>query len=422
MIKKITWKNVLEKIKDNAPQAYNALSILEIKESESFYLLKYTYGSNIINQNGEFLLPNGNSLSSNNTKALTEIKPQKILPTALLLKGQCEKYIEFEPHFSKEQQLYSIGLHRAGEFIDIQATHHQALLPTPLPTLYQLSSGLRTAFIIPGIKDKVLFKKLCQQYPFCNNLYPNNFSNQWHLFRALINETEFKNKWHTELILFPNIFYNALKFNPHKMDLSKSIEANTKDSIENVLWDVLIKNHHADDYNFVNAAKNILLAGLSKKPLYHFVDNDEAGPYSTLSKIFLDHYQWEHYDALFMKPTYLNWLKVPIGFYSINNIYQKSRIYRSLLTRSIRIKEITDSILEKAKNHKNIIDKSRLKGLGDIELNFYHSKNTVNSQFNEFNSITPLPNTTKNSTKKIPNRNSFLYCCIQITKKYHSNI
>ena len=123
-----------------------------------------------------------------------------------------------------------------------------------------------------------------------------------------------------------------------------------------------------------------------------------------------------------MKPTYLNWLKVPIGFYSINNIYQKSRIYRSLLTRSIRIKEITDSILEKAKNHKNIIDKSRLKGLGDIELNFYHSKNTVNSQLNEFNSTTPLSNTIKKSTKKIPNRNSFLYCCIQITKKYHSNI
>ena len=188
MIKKITWKNVLEKIKDNAPQAYSALSILEIKESESFYLLKYAYGSSIINQNGEFLLPNGSSLSNNNTKIPHDIKPQKILPTALLLKGQCEKYIEFDSHFSKEQQLYNIGLHRAGEFINIQATHHQTLLPTPLPTLYQLSSGLRTAFIIPGIKDKMIFKKLCQKYPFCSNLYPNNFSNHWHLFKALINE------------------------------------------------------------------------------------------------------------------------------------------------------------------------------------------------------------------------------------------
>lgn len=433
MIEKIKWSQILTKVSQQDNQAYDAIASLCDADDE-IYLFRYPFGANIIDENGYFTLPNGEAIHHADELMRSELGYHQYgIPFGFLLSGYTELYLEELDKISGyTRSVETLGVCRQGDFIGLDSLIHQ---PENQPKAYQMVSGVRTAFVVPGIRNVKGFERLHKTYQGTYKLeVPNSIQDHGSLFKYIANHKNFKSAWSTEILFFPEALAKKIDFTVGARTTKKDMEyllsqqimqkasLIMNNAIENNLWGNLLGYYNQYTYGLIEQAKTILLCGLGKLPVYHVCTDNEAGPFSEISDALQEAYQWHDYAPIIMKPAYLNWLQGCPGYYSMSQ-GAKVRIdqgsYKSTASDATKVKAIINLIMKRAKQFPGLLQESNFHQLLDLNVSFHHydadkTQEMLPSEdlFNNNPEITMW----LSHGKSIAYSNSFLRCCVKISR------
>jgi len=441
MFRKVKWNHIANKVKNISPDIFSMISTLCEKYGDDFYLLKYAYGEKIISSNGIFELPNKLTISEVSKSISEELGyAGHGVPLGMVISGQCEIFTEsYKPYLSNVESVNSLGLYRTGDFIGFnslltcQDERRNAFSEKSL----QMTAGARTAFMTAGVKNSCGFNRLRKMYNGLQRLdKPNTIYDHWSLFRHIANHADFKSAWHAELIIFPVKLANAIKSlclgltseNHQLMNLIFN-KANliSSEAVEAALWENLLGHYSQYSYALIEKAKQILLGGLGRLPLYHINNNDEAGPFTELAKIFSETYQWEKYAPIIMKPTYIDWTDNATLYCTLNPVFKNNvniTSHRSSASEAIKIKSVISQIMKRVKQFPNLVKNSALKRLPTLNITFHHYDLNKTDEMLPSNMIFKDEKEAElwlGTGKQPAYSNSFLRCCAKVTRTSDSS-
>ena len=388
---KVSWSRIAEKIKPYAPALYNLLSSYPPGDEDTFYLARYPYGALLLDEKDQFHLPDGTVITQTTTELQADLGYNNYgLPLGLLLKNQCELFIE-----QPDTTVQSLKLYRAGDWLGLDKLFNPALSCFSCSTGFQLTAGARTAFLLPPLKDRLAFRTL-GEYGLAIDAPPKTLQEHGLFFKKIANSARFTDSWFVEMVFFSAPWIkriqegldsilignsNALSqyFLIHASQMTFGGETIT----ETPLWSRLLGEYQDKTlyyYDIVMHAIQILQSGLGQLPGYTFAEDDQAGPFTSLAQHLLSIYesQWEkrRYAPLIMQPTYIHWQTTKIIYSSLN--YKQMAVSGMRASFNIthyidRLEELITRLLVNAKQCQVDLKGTSLAQLPYLQIAFYQS-------------------------------------------------
>lgn len=437
-IKKVSWAEVREQVKEIAPDIFDPIQRFDSFEGYNLYEVEYAYGAKIIDDNNIFNIPNdkGEIVPITSSTLDSELRADlgyndNAIAVGLILKGTLQLYVTDDNNY-----IETANVHGKGAIIALSGSLEppHAYRPT---RYWQMTAGVRTPILLGSLGSEQPFKRLRQKYQLtCEK--PITQELHWQFFRDLANSSEFPKPWTIKFLFFGKKWLESKNDDAWKLFKLALLERAWKNTsfsrssfMMNKIWHEFtgtIRNKKVTSYT-LRMANHIIHAGLGQNVCYQPVDgSDHGGPFSTIENILLEDYRPEKFLA---KPIIMEPIKgmfekrqhhyVSIQMPSQDIIRKRTSKAESLIDDTREIKYVIDKFLEDIhENNVNVKD-TPYHELLYINFDFY------SADHDKFHKILPVSTLFDNDQvvqnrwgqieKRISEVNKFLRCCVKITFK-----
>jgi len=386
------------------------------------------------------------------------------LPVGFVLSGSCERFLEYYHPAINANKVNTMAIFGPGDRIDpLHAASMGSYRKFREFRAYPVVAGLRSAFMVPGIRDQLRFRRLTRKYWRCEFMVMQSLMDHFHLFKTMINDAAFRTEWAMRVLFIPKHLAVRLPREAVPVDTD----------LEQALWDKLLAPSYRSDYRFVASAKRVLLSGLGRTPVYQFLQDNSGGPFEALGQAFQEAYRWAEYAPIFMGPGYVKPLinphpnplpklgegtvrsnrttqmgegnvrgktkplprvpspavagegqgegqiqtKLTTGFHSINLWHQHDPGLRSVAFAARCIEEVTYELFKRAKELNVLLHDTSLEPLLNMKTTYYHWNQPDQVTFEEASTLvedTPLVTQYTKPEKVLARNNPFLRCCVKV--------
>ncbi len=277
-----TWENIRAKVaKVNRPLA-EAIDKLNPDKSLSLEIGTFKYGEEII----------------------SAYQPRPFL----VLEKSCELFFEFG------ERPKTFAMFRPGEMAfseELFGNQAQAWSSQD----WKITAGARSAFMPAKISDYQYHKKI-QKALNIDSEKPDQFHDQWNVFREIAQAPIIKSNWKCQVLFFGQSwgdyqhdpawqsFYHILNqkyqrsYNAH-LSLTTITRAMNRIQHERPIRFTLLQSEEI---------LYLLSLGLGHTPGFKVAQNEEALPLKLLQSTYLEHYKLKDYAPLILTPAYFDWM------------------------------------------------------------------------------------------------------------------
>jgi hypothetical protein len=311
----LNWQDATQQVKTLFPDIYESLAKLAVAVKHPFIKLSYRYGDPVI-ENGKFMLTyqgktvacDDPSLPEEYLKLLT-YSSDDYIPMIGVLKGTLECFVNLPSH------LIPLRLLKPGTLFGIYNLFYPERKSHVLSAAYSYSAGSRSLLILPKISHEQYNERLSKHFTINKDyLCPKHFPEQWALFRELAQAPEFKEPWHTELLLFTQPLFELIEKDKElQLLLAKNLMKVTQfarsQMMYDLIWSIFTDKLSAGIKNtpfVVETVKHIIKLAMGEVPGYVPAQNNDQGPLAGLRDIFLNVYRIRYYLPVFMELNYYN--------------------------------------------------------------------------------------------------------------------
>lgn len=211
MLDKLLWKDVKNEIFKINQELATVIDSINPPDDCYFYRATYQYGDEFL-RSGEFILPpqNGKQTSFFSAEIPRELQFDIGYnlgnhPTFIVTKNTVEAYIEINSTAIPTYILYPGDLF--GVSVVLAGAPSEELDLTPAKSIWEITAGARSTFMLPKISDAFGHKKIEKHFNI-NVELPNDIFDHWQVFREIVRKSEAN--WSTELLFFSRNWFKYL--------------------------------------------------------------------------------------------------------------------------------------------------------------------------------------------------------------------
>lgn len=382
-LEEVSWAQVRPKIIKVDAKLAGIIDRLNPSSTHPFYVAHYLYGDMIVDK-GVFQVPNKNCqlVPLNHASIAKEVKEalgyNKMIPTGVISRNSIETF------FFTQEHTTPVSLYSEGELV---ALWHVLEGNDTFQTgsLWNISSGARTAFMLPKVTDKASYRALKAEFNI--HQYPYSLNEHWDLFKQLSQHRSFTEEWSSEIIFFSKSWFENTD-DPAFMELMNYFLKQVWDS------SLFRRNQFVLDYAFsqlqqiknlkpnpylADTAKHLLSIGAGSAPGLTPAISSKALPIKGLQKVFLDVYGLKRYAPSILHTHHIQ-KNTPV-YYSLETpttttFSPRSNRLSSKMVDMRELKYIIENLLtELAKNSLKVEETPLLQLAETIQYKFYHSDN-----------------------------------------------
>jgi hypothetical protein len=310
----LSWQDVSAQVKTLLPDLYEPLSRLAANVKNPFIKLRYRYGDPVV-ECGKLKLTYQNKLLPYNDPDLPSeyLKlldyPYNFMPTMAVMKGSLECFVDLPSH------LIPLRILKPGAVFSIYNLFYTDKKSHAVNMAYSYTAGSRSLLVLPKISHEQYNERLSKNFTINKQyLCPKHFPEQWALFRELAQAPEFKDPWHTEVLLFTRPLFDLMEKDQEvQVILAKQIikynQFSSNQMMYDLIWSVFTDKLAAGIKNtpfVVETVKHIIKLAMGEVPGFVPVETNDQGPLAGLRDIFLNTYRIRYYLPVFMELNYYN--------------------------------------------------------------------------------------------------------------------
>lgn len=428
-LRKTTWSEVADEVKEVNLQLYKIIEAIDPSPKYHLYVGEYPYGCEFLKQ-GKYQVPTPKYglLPLSDGRIPSQIRNDLSYnigtnPVSLVLQNCIEVFLDKPTtenpitfFIASEGNIFSINR-------VLNNQHHQPAY------LWNISSGTRSAFMLPKISQAKKYKRLRSALNIDINI-PNGIEDHWDVFKKIANTS--KTPWSSKLLVFSQSWFNNFEdknWNNFKTYLWEAT-GQTHCLKENYfIWDIVLSSilrelNIRPDLYINNTIKYLLQIASSSFPgICPYID-DKAMPCSYIQQVFTDVYNINGYLPTIMGPAYFDLFdRKSIVYYSLQNpnLFEtpKKRDNDSLLSSLYDILSLLNKYKEKILDEKlNLNNTILFDFMKNASISGYHPNP---NKYRIINPIKDLLNadqrfqhsSTTNSTLKVATHSSFFNGCIK---------
>lgn len=435
-LKKVFWKDVRKEVHKVAPIVAKFIDEIDPGKNYPMYEACYPYGSFIVKE-GICYYPNnkGKLVTISDPTLPNDIKHDLAyadhgIGCGIIIQNFVE--ISLTANRFTPQNLLTPGFVFAlWYFLEKQPSFHPS-------DMFNLSSGVRSIFLLPNIGDAISHKNLRKEFDI-KIAAPKDLFSQWELFCNILQHPKAQCKWHTKIIYFSNKWLEKFLSNDNKWRelmlyllrerWQQSALYRNKIFYDFALSQIQSKRNLRPNPYIADTAKHLILAALSGLPGFAVPQDNIGAPIDILQKIFLDVYGLKQYPPIFLQPTYfsLESKSRPI-YYSLAypTSIEFSPHCRKDHTTLVDIRELAylmDIYLEEIpKNYLKINNTPIISVANDVRFDYYHDKHDREKRIQHTSEIpksdpTLLTCPGNSQNKVFPITAPFIRGCVKISNK-----
>ncbi|EKE00754.1 MAG: hypothetical protein ACD_21C00284G0019 [uncultured bacterium] len=430
-IEEVTWEESRNTVANSCKKLGNIIDSISPGKEYPIFRIRYPFGAKIAKKT-RFYLPDEHksSIPITDTKISQKIREQlnySPIPLGIITHNNVETCLEID------NKVFCAAFH--GKGFDIGIWEHFGWT-----TPYTITSGARSLYMLPKISETISHKKLKNVFGI-SAPPPKRLFDQWQVFTQLANSPYFSKKWHCELIVLSNKWFDKIKNDSAWQELRLYLgqqgwlhcEYARKKSVLDVIWEVFARNLNANNLKFdpyvIDTLKHLLLIGAGVLPASSpAINTENSGPIKEIQTIYEDIYHLQNIPTI-MQPKYFRANDNSPVYYSLQN--------PTLLESTPKLKQTT-SIIETIRNLKELIDlfiekthwqmleqpaQPFCETINKIRFDFFHSDTFAYGP--HIRPSTEIPksdlslrhDTTKKQVRKFANNGSFLRGCVRIMNR-----
>jgi hypothetical protein len=437
MLDKLLWKDVKNEIFNINQELATVIDSINPPDDCYFYRATYQYGDEFL-RSGEFILPpqNGKQMSFFSDEIPRELQFDIGYnlgnhPTFIVTKNTVEAYIEINSTAIPTYILYPGDLF--GVSVVLAGAPSEELDLTPAKSIWEITAGARSTFMLPKISDAFGHKKIEKHFNI-NVELPNDIFDHWQVFREIVRKSEAN--WSTELLFFSRNWFKYLhtpEWQPLKLYFYK-IYRELKSYWLNIFpVDVTVSQIHYKkkidpDTKVVDIIKNIFAVAGGELIGFQPATDNQLLPIDCIHDAYVNIYKkLNGYAPIIMQPAYFRkFNNDPIytstNMMTIENLYQLLKVPRhgQLIAEVENIFAKYISVIESGGIN---IDTPYLHDVAkSVKVDFFHY--LANSAESNLKNSMDIANQDKNfELDKFPKNNKFAHAgkfiksCIRIAPK-----
>jgi len=187
------WEDIKKTVKKINKSLYDVIENIPRKDRSVLYKIAYPYGD-YITKTGQISLPSDNDAH----KKLQKQFDYAETPLILQLTNQSEVFVE------TGDRIIPLNIFKPGDLYGLFEIAG-AMTNCPISPVWHVTSGVRSAFMLPSVHDQVFHKRLANAFDL-NATPPNSLLEQWKIFKAIVSAHD-NQSWQTEVIVFPKSWF-----------------------------------------------------------------------------------------------------------------------------------------------------------------------------------------------------------------------
>ncbi|MDF2691372.1 MAG: hypothetical protein K0S29_1227 [Gammaproteobacteria bacterium] len=343
MLEKLYWRDVKAEIFTLNQELATVIDSINPPDDCCFYRANYRYGDEFL-RSGEFILPpkDGQQMSFFSAEIPRELQFEIGYnlgnhPTYLVLKNTIEAFIEINGTAIPTYILYPGDLF--GVSVVLAGPPSEELDLTPAKSIWEMTAGARSTFLLPKISDAFGHKKIEKHFNI-NVELPTDTFDHWRVFREIARKSN--TNWSTQLLFFSRNWFKYLhtpEWEPLKLYFYKRYRELKSYWLNIFPVDVTISQIHYKkkidpDTKVVDIIKNIFAVAGGELIGFQPAIDEKLLPINAIQEAYVNIYKkLNGYAPIIMQPAYFRkFNKSPIytstNMMTIENLYQLLKVPR----------------------------------------------------------------------------------------------
>lgn len=362
-----TWNEVRDQVKSANESLAQMIDDFNPSNEYTFYLAKYPFGSNIL-ENGQMMLPVNEEILIPLSSIASEIKDNlsySSVPMGLILNNTIEVY------FETSERVMPSKIFKRGIFFglwELFDAHYQ----THVKKIWSLSAGARSIFLLPKISDAMHHARLKRDFGvICQE--PRRLQDQIIVFRELAKKApKPKDQWTTDILFFTKKWANfndtdknSLRLKNLWLNAAWDQSRNCRNQMDyNVAWEAFAKEasrkHLKSPPFLINTIKHLIAISEGSFPGFAPAMDDTVAPISLIQDCYVKSYGLKEYAPVIM--TTANIAEVSNYVYYSHNMptllewAPQGHIVRTIMSELRDIKTLMDLFIDTTKSKGLIYD------------------------------------------------------------------
>lgn len=378
-IKETYWDEVREDVARLNPELAKICDEISPDRKYPLLRLRYPYGATIVDK-GVFHLPYmGKLVPHTHIDVPVHLKEQlgySPIPFSLVLHNDIEVFVEYG------ERIIPVNFHKSGNVFG--AFESMDLLANiPSNSIWSVSAGGRSVFMLPRITDKIGHNRLRKEFGISSGEPPSDLQGHWRVFKE-INECFSDSKdWYNEVLVFTNEWFKNshdvkwLKFQLYICKLCWFQSRLLRDAIElRLLWssfgnEMSGRNLRPRPY-LVETLKQLLSIANGVAVSFKPAVDEMTLPVARIQDAYLNCYNLKTYIPTIMQPCKLQ-ADVTKSYYSLAlpTVLESTPFVRnapSIIEDERDIKRLLDTLIRTIK-----LDNSVMNPIQHVKYDFFHS-------------------------------------------------
>lgn len=423
----VTWKDVRGEVKTKNPQLSDIIDNLDPNSQYKFLRLCYPYGKNIVHK-GTIQIPTETEdcVSYHDPsvpKYIKEMLNYSTIPLCLLLNKASEVYIEID------DRVVPLNMLQPGQIFGLFETLSMICNSPMTNSIWSVTAGARSTFLLPKISDAVSHRRLCMEYKILGDA-PKNPLDQVNIFSGINQQQPKERRWYSDILIFSSDWFKNFK-DPAWLEfqnyLFKQGWVTTKFEYDNkgrqMLWESLAtaiaKRKLKPRPYLIDTVRHLVSTGTGLMPGFKVADESEiAVPSQCIEEAYINTYKLDYQPVI----TYPHMLReaeknVPVYYFlTYPTLFMGSPTQRGTPSIIMDLREIK-TIIETL--YKRVVQDLAFNKLTKIIYDYFHPEE---DRFEEITHTALLPTEDPgllNYASKYPSRTfpinaPFMPGCIRI--------
>jgi hypothetical protein len=328
MLQALTWQDVREEVKAVNLELFNSIEAISPDDSFVLYKVKYRFGDLIINRGvmqipsdtSEHLIPFHEAKLSTKDRENLSYSP---IPAHLILKNSCEIFV------TNNERIIPMHFAKAGSVVGLFETLDY-ITNTQSAPLWDVAAGARSIFMLPHITEKQGISRLMKTYRLPHNIQLKNLSDQWGMFKRILEKENTSDPWSCEILFFSkkwfeleddlgwSAFYRYI-FKQGWQRIQYTFNQIERAFVWQAIIEVVEKRNLKPRHYIADTVKHLFAIATNRYPGFIPIDFEhDAAPIKLLQDIFIDVYGLKNYYPTFMGVRTLDQMDKQPVYYSLN--------------------------------------------------------------------------------------------------------
>ncbi len=307
------WQDCREEIMQVNPDFAAIIDEIDPPKDFRIYRGEFSYGHKIVHR-GVLHLPDKEGINYPITSSHLDSRIRDDLaynansnPVSMVLNNSVEMYLQLEDRIIPAVQPLQTGtLFGVWRIMSPGTRSHPSFL-------WELSSGVRSIFMLPKISDTKSHARLKRKYNIAIHK-PRDYLEHSKLFSALANHEAFSQPWTSKIAMFSKKWFDYLK-DPAWNKLYVFLLSQAWDSSSNwrdkFLWDFIFsyiekeKDLKPTPY-IAKVVKHLLSVATNSACGFEPATNSKLAPIEGLQRLYIEDYGLKQYPPIIMQPHYFD--------------------------------------------------------------------------------------------------------------------